>query len=194
MKSKPPYKKIVLTGGPGGGKSTAADLFMRELDQKIVVVPEAASLVYSGGFPRSPNLEATKAAQRAIYHVQKNLEDVWEILNPYPTLLCDRGTVDGAAYWPTDGLDFFSDVGTTFQNELDRYDAVLFFETAAKGGHLIESGNSVRNESLIEAIELDSKLQKIWGHHPHFILIKNENSFFEKLTKAISLLKSLTMA
>ncbi|NDI06057.1 MAG: hypothetical protein EBY58_07285 [Rhodobacteraceae bacterium] len=49
----PPAPKIVLTGGPGGGKTTAADLFRRELGEKVVVVPEAATMLFSGGFPRT---------------------------------------------------------------------------------------------------------------------------------------------
>jgi hypothetical protein len=32
--------------------------------------------------------------------VQRNLEDVQAALYPERVLLCDRGTVDGAAYWP----------------------------------------------------------------------------------------------
>ena len=43
--------RIVLTGGPGGGKTTAADLFRREIGENIVIVPEAATMMFSGGFP-----------------------------------------------------------------------------------------------------------------------------------------------
>lgn len=66
--------RIVLTGGPGGGKTTAADLFRREIGERVVVVPEAATLLFSGGFPRSPEIHARRSAQCAIYHVQRNAE------------------------------------------------------------------------------------------------------------------------
>ena len=45
--------RIVLTGGPGGGKTTAADLFRRELGERVVVVPESATILFGGGFPRA---------------------------------------------------------------------------------------------------------------------------------------------
>ncbi|MCB0954305.1 MAG: AAA family ATPase, partial [Microthrixaceae bacterium] len=44
--------RIVLTGGPGGGKTTAADLFRREIGDSVVVVPESATTLFAGGFPR----------------------------------------------------------------------------------------------------------------------------------------------
>ena len=37
--------KVVVTGGPGGGKTTALDLFCRELGDKVAVVPEAATVL-----------------------------------------------------------------------------------------------------------------------------------------------------
>src|SRR6186997_721958 len=85
-------RRIVLTGGPGGGKTTAADLLRRELGSKVVVVPEAATILFTGGFPRSQQWEANRAAQSAIFHVQRNLEDVQAALFPERVLLCDRGT------------------------------------------------------------------------------------------------------
>src|SRR6478735_2882953 len=100
-------RRIVLTGGPGGGKTTAADLLRRELGSKVVVVPEAATILFAGGFPRSPQADANRSAQSAIFHVQRNLEDVQSALYPERVLLCDRGTVDGGAYW-NDGADSFS--------------------------------------------------------------------------------------
>jgi predicted ATPase len=105
-------KRIVLTGGPGGGKTTAADLLRRELGKRVIIVPESATILFGGGFPRSPHRDANRAAQNAIFHVQRNLEDVQSALYPERVLLCDRGTVDGAAYWH-DGQDaFFRSVGT----------------------------------------------------------------------------------
>ena len=65
--------RIVLTGGPGGGKTTAADLFRREIGERVVVVPEAATLLFLGGFPRSVEPAALRSAQSAIYHVQTQL-------------------------------------------------------------------------------------------------------------------------
>ncbi|MFN9720583.1 MAG: AAA family ATPase, partial [Planctomycetota bacterium] len=139
--------RIVLTGGPGGGKTTAADLFRREIGERVVIVPESATLLFSGGFPRSTQPLAAAAAQHAIFHVQRQLEDVQSSLYPDRILLCDRGTVDGAAYWTGRPDDFFTSLNTTFEAELARYDGVIFFESAAVGGLTIEGGNPIRNES-----------------------------------------------
>ncbi len=84
--------RIVLTGGPGGGKTTAADLMRREVGERIVIVPEAATMLFSGGFPRQAETHARRSLQTAIYHVQRNLEDVHSALYSDRILLCDRGT------------------------------------------------------------------------------------------------------
>lgn len=192
--------RIVVTGGPGGGKTTAADLFRREIGDRVVVVPEAATLLFSGGFPRiaipragdprAGDPRAAMAAQRAIYHVQKNLEDAQSALFPERILLCDRGTVDGAAYWPESSEKFFAAVGTTHEHELSRYDAVIFFESAAVGGLLIE-GNPVRTESLDEAVALDARLREAWSRHPRFVVVPHNTSFVKKIMFGLAALESL---
>ncbi len=183
--------RIVLTGGPGGGKTTAADLFRREIGDRVVIVPEAGTLVFGGGFPRSKNKAAIIAAQRAIYHVQRNLENVQSVLYPDRILLCDRGTVDGGAYWPDEPHHFFRAVGTTLQRELAHYDAVIFFESAAVGGMAIEGGNPVRNESMEEAVVIDQKLRQLWSMHPRFILVPHNPSFFKKISFGLAALDSI---
>ncbi len=177
----PRAPKIVLTGGPGGGKTTAADLFRRELGEKVVVVPEAATMLFSGGFPRTREHDAVRYVQQAIYHVQTNIESVQTALYPERVLLCDRGTVDGGAYWKNGEADFFEFLGTTLEEELKRYDAVIFFETAAIGNMSIEGGNPCRNESIDEAIKLDSKLKALWEQHPNFTHVKHNTSFTKKI-------------
>jgi predicted ATPase len=196
MKSSRPSRRnghcrIVLTGGPGGGKTTAADLFRREIGEKVVLVPEAATMVFSGGFPRSSEPQAIHAAQRAIYAVQRNLEDVQAALYPDRVLLCDRGTVDGAAYWPGEPHHFFDEIGSSLKQELARYDAVIFFESAAVGGMGIEGGNPIRNESLEKAVELDRKLHALWSKHPRFILVPHNPSFFKKISYSLAVLDGI---
>lgn len=174
--------RIALTGGPGGGKTTAVDLFRREIGNRVVIVPEAATILFQGGFPRSRQPQALRIAQTAIFHAQHQLEEVQAALFPGRTLLCDRGTVDGAAYWPGGADGYFAALGTTMKAELARYDAVIFFESAAIGGSCIEGGNPTRTESLAEAVELDGKLRALWSQHPRFTLIPHQSSFFKKIS------------
>jgi predicted ATPase len=183
--------RVVLTGGPGGGKTTAADLFRREIGDRVVLVPEAATMLFSGGFPRVNEPDALRASQRAIYHVQRNLEDMQTARFPGRVLICDRGTVDGAVYWPSNGDTFFESVGTTLEDELARYDAVIFFETAAAHGMSIEGGNPVRNESLEEAVAIDRALRDLWSAHPRFIMVPHNRSFFKKITFGLASIESI---
>lgn len=183
--------RIVLTGGPGGGKTTAADLFRRELGARVVIVPEAATILFSGGFPRSSAADAKRATQTAIFHVQRHLEDVQSALFPDRVLLCDRGTIDGAAYWPGSPDEFFRELGSTLESELQRYDAVVFFQSAAVGGIAIEGGNPIRIENLEEALELDRRLRGLWSKHPRFTLVPHSQSFFQKITFGLAALQSI---
>ncbi len=184
-------RRVVLTGGPGGGKTTAADLFRRELGERVVVVPEAATILFSGGFPRPIDGEGRRAVQTAIFHVQRNLEDVQSACFPDRLLLCDRGTLDGAAYWPTTPDDFLRELGTSWAAELGRYDAVVFFESAAVGGLGIEGGNRARVEGLKEAAALDARLREVWGRHPCFTLVPHSTSFFAKMAAGLEALQSV---
>ena len=187
--------RVVLTGGPGGGKTTAADLMRREVGDRIVIVPEAATMLFAAGFPRSDLPEARRSAQQAIYHVQCNLEDAHTALYPDRMLLCDRGTLDSAVYWPDTGDgNFFDVLNTNLDQEMSRYDAVIFFETAAIGNLSIEGGNPVRTESIQEAIQLDRDLQEIWQQHPNYYFVPHDTSFLAKLRTGLDKLFELLEA
>lgn len=185
----PAQLRIVLTGGPGGGKTTAVDLYRREIGDGVVVVPESATMLFAGGFPRVAEPEARRSEQRAIYEVQRNLEDIQAAQYPGRILLCDRGTLDGAAYWPDGEAEFFAHVGSSLERELDRYDIVLFFETAAVGGLSIEGGNRYRIESEAEALQLDTRLRALWSQHREFHLVRHEQSFLAKITDGLGILR-----
>lgn len=183
-----PQRRIVVTGGPGGGKTTAVDFFRREIGEQVVIVPEAATILFSGGFPRDGNIVARRSVQEAIFHVQARLEDAQAAYYPERFLLCDRGTVDGAAYWPGDPEEFFDTLNTSLEQQLSRYDAVIFFESAAVGGMGIEGGNPVRTESMDEAVALDTRLREIWSQHPQFFVVGHDPSFFRKIGHGLEVL------
>jgi len=186
------HYRIALTGGPGGGKTTAADLFRREIGEKVVVVPETATMLFLGGFPRRGEPAARAATQRAIYHAQVSLEDIQCAHYPGRVLLCDRGTVDGGAFWPSDAPQgFFETLGTTLERELSRYDAVIFFESAAVGDISIEGGNPARTESNEEARHLDVRLRELWSTHANFHFVPHTTSFFAKLQDGLTRLQRI---
>ena len=66
---------IVITGGPSAGKTALATLLLKELPDDTCVVPEAASILFHGGFPRGKLDFQLNRQQRAIYFVQKELEE-----------------------------------------------------------------------------------------------------------------------
>lgn len=181
--------KIVITGGPGGGKTTALDLFQRELLGKVWIIPESASAIFSSGIKRDDNLDTLKAIQKTIYYHQKNVEEIYRLQHPDKVLLCDRGTLDGLAYWPNSQKSFFESIKSDFESELNSYDAVIHFETAAVDGQDITTNNPFRNESKEAAIELDNKLKEIWSVHPNFHIVESKGSFIDKIINGVKTIR-----
>lgn len=183
-------KKIVLTGGPCAGKTTLTQVIARVFHQDVVVVPESASLLFSGGFPRWSELEAGRATQRAIYHVQCELEATFAAKYPDKILILDRGTVDGAAYWTEGTQDFFRAVDTSLAAELGRYDRVLYLESAAQEDYLAHvKQNPNRTETWTEARRLDELTERLWAEHPHMTIIKNQRSFGAKISEVLKIIE-----
>jgi len=191
--SKKPLK-IVVTGGPGGGKTTALDLFRREYINELNVVPEAASLMFSAGLTRQQtDIKKIKLSQIAIYKMQKTLEESFTSLAHGSLLLCDRGTLDGLAYWPDSEEDYFRTLNTSFEKEFAEYHAVIFFQTSAASGHAIKSNNPFRTEDSEQATKLDEKLQEIWSKHPNYHFVKNNTSFMKKIGMGIATINKVLL-
>ena len=103
--------KIVFTGGPSAGKTTLLQMLKKEWSNTVAIVPESASILYQGGFHRSFNPATKIHIQKAIYFVQIESETIVQLENPNKHIFCDRGTLDGLAYWPDSiGKDFFKEL------------------------------------------------------------------------------------
>ena len=178
-------KRIVLTGGPGAGKTAVLELVRQYFCQHVIVLPESAGILFGGGFPRGSAAAERATAQRAIYHVQRELEAWAAARDRSAIVLCDRGTVDGAAYWPGPGT-LWSSVGTSREQEMQRYDAVLHLRTP--GAAAYNHGNPLRVETAAEAALIDERIVEAWADHPHRFFIASADDFLHKAHSALAVI------
>jgi predicted ATPase len=180
-------RRIVLTGGPGAGKTAVLEVVRIALCERIVVLPESAGIIFHGGFPRYDSPEAKRHAQRAIYYVQRELEAIAVAQNA-PVIMCDRGTIDGLAYWPGPD-DMWSSVGTTLEAELTKYDAVIHLRTPP-----VDAGynhdNPLRIETAAQAATIDGRIAQAWALHPRRFEVPASPDFFAKVIRTLEIIEA----
>lgn len=184
VKAKMPL--IVLTGGPSAGKTAVIEMVRRMVCPHVAVLPESAGILFGGGFWRLRSVNAMKAAQRAIYHVQDQLERMVIGEAGYTAAVCDRGTLDGLAYWPEAEEDFIRDMNMDRQKELARYQLVIHLRTPHPGEY--NFSNPLRIESPEEALKIDRRIEKAWNGHPRRIFVNNQAHFINKANEAMRLI------
>jgi hypothetical protein len=154
-------------------------------------VPEAATQVYTSlGYRWDQlDLDARRDAQRRIYWLQVEQEQRLADLPPRRHLLLDRGTIDGAAYWPDGPEAYWRDVGTTAEREIARYDLVIILESsAAIGMYDGDASNRVRFESAQAAIENSRTLADLWTGHPNRHFVKARTDLADKTAEVEKLI------
>ncbi len=187
-------KRIVLTGGPGAGKTVVAARIAGQQSDRYALVPEAATQVYTQLQTRWDRLDpgGRHDVQRRIYRLQREQEERTAAEHPDKTLLLDRGTLDGAAYWPEGAEDYWRDLGTSHAAELARYDAVILLQTsAALGLYDGDGSNFCRFEDADAAVASDHLLELLWRDHPRLVRVAAFPTLDEKLAVALAALESL---
>jgi len=179
-----PLKKIVITGGPGAGKTAILEMIKKMNLPKTTVLPEAASILFNGGFWRLDSITARASAKRAIFHIQKEMETLAEEENKWDFALCDRGTLDGLAYWPYTAELFWSMNNTNLNQEFSRYYAVIHLRTPMDNqGYNHQNPLRIENAQLAKTI--DDRIASIWKGHPMYKSFESSDNFLEKSKQAI---------
>jgi hypothetical protein len=161
-------------------------MIRHSLCEHVTIVPESAGIVFGGGFPRNGNPGVGRAAQRAIYHVQRELEEAM-VAQGASVMLCDRGAVDGFAYWPGPG-DYWQEVGTTQEEVLRRYDAVIHLRVPDAGRGYGQQ-NPLRIEDAAQARLIDDRILRAWAGHPRRVVIDATAAFIEKARRTLEVLR-----
>mmetsp|Transcript_12795 Transcript_12795/g.12448 ORF Transcript_12795/g.12448 Transcript_12795/m.12448 type:complete len:209 (-) Transcript_12795:254-880(-) len=193
--------KIVLTGGPCGGKSSSLNKIKEALQSKgycVMTMPEVPTILMSNGavFPGLNGGDKLQEYETLLVNLQQNMENSFaDFLRIQESslpgiLILDRASPDTAAYLPTKAWSVLvSSMGVTQEDLLNRYDIVCHLTTAADGAeeHYTNDNNSVRTETKEEALKMDVLTQGCWANHPNRKIFPNSSGGFqEKLDSVLS--------
>lgn len=192
--------KVVITGGPCAGKTTAMKHIHKifsELGYKVLFIAETATELISGGVaPWVLNSNADYQTCQLKLQIAKERvfeEAATKIPGSNPILIvCDRGIMDNIAYMTHEDFDsIINQLNLTEAQINAEYGAVFHLETTAKGAteHYTLANNAARTETIEEAVALDDKLISAWKNHPHHRIIDNSGNFEDKLERLIEEIK-----
>ena len=189
-------KKIVLTGGPCAGKTTALVKIMEHFSSigyKVFIIPELPTLFLQAGMDYlTDNKDLFYEGEKATLEMQIALEDKFlqmakSVKQPV-LIVCDRGTMDISAYMnPVLWNQIISDAKMNNEMLRSRYDAVLHLVSAADGAEQFytTATNNKRTEGIELARILDKKVIQAWSEHPHLRVINNHEDFETKLERVL---------
>ena len=191
--------KIVLTGGPCAGKTTALTWINNYFSKRgytVLFVPETSTeLITNGVAPWTCGTNCDY--QILLMRLQKVKEQIYDeaaktMKSDKILIVCDRGILDSKAYMKD--IEFkkmMKELETNETKERDSYDAVFHLVSAAKGKEeaYTLANNVARTENIEQAKKLDDKIISAWTGHPHFRIIDNSTEFEQKLER---LLKEIT--
>ncbi len=195
MSQIPVIHKIVITGGPCAGKTTAMSWIQNAFTEKgyaVLFLSEVATELISGGI--APWTCRTNGAyQSCQMRMQLSKEEIYEqaaqsMKAEKVLIVCDRGLMDNRPYMNREEFgEVLEALGKSEVELRDHYDAVFHLVTAAKGAEQFYtlSNNAARRETAEEAAALDDQLIAAWTGHPHLRVIDNSTGFEEKMLRLI---------
>ncbi|XP_017779335.1 PREDICTED: TRPL translocation defect protein 14 isoform X2 [Nicrophorus vespilloides] len=189
--------KLVLTGGPCGGKTTGQSrlcTFFENLGWKVFRVPETASVLLSGGVKFSDLNE-----DEALVFQENLLKTMIQIENTFFELgrtckrncliICDRGAMDASAFISKDKWEKIKRDNGWNDVELrdNRYNQIIHMVSAANGAEefYTTEDHSCRSEGVELAKELDHNAATAWVGHPYYDVIDNSTDFEGKMRRMV---------
>ncbi|XP_073944316.1 TRPL translocation defect 14 isoform X2 [Choristoneura fumiferana] len=190
--------KLVLTGGPCGGKTTGQSrlcTFFENLGWKVFRVPETATVLLSGGvkFADLTPDEATKFQEnllKTMVQIENTFFELGRTCQRNCLIICDRGAMDASAFISKEVWEAMLSANGWNSVELrdNRYNHIVHMVSAANGAEDFYSteDHACRSEGVELARELDYNAAAAWVGHPYFDVIDNSTDFDKKMNRLIA--------
>ncbi|QDK43860.1 hypothetical protein DOM22_01120 [Bdellovibrio sp. ZAP7] len=104
-------------------------------------------------------------------------------------MILDRSKLDGAVFWPPGIDDYLQNFPVRIDEELAKYDHVLFLELPTKehfGGV-----HQARFHNFEQSLESERRLERVWGQHPRFVKVPAQIDFDKKIELILNFVKKL---
>ncbi|XLQ19585.1 MAG: AAA family ATPase [Candidatus Moraniibacteriota bacterium] len=189
--------KIVLTGPPCSGKSTAISRvveFVNSLGVRAVSAPEAATELKINGITpenyKDPAMFQTFLIEKLLFNESfftRALRHSKGVMENGGIVVCDRGLHDCLAYSDKESVErtLFVHHELSLEKEISsRYAMAIFMDVAPKK-YYTNQNNSAREETYTEALLLGSKTATAWVGHPNLILVGNNYDDFDGKVNAV---------
>ena len=195
--------KVVLTGGPCAGKTRCLRAIRAQFGEQVVALPESATLLLDSGVPPPGHErihiskdEWVRDFQAGIVTVQQTLEETCARLARYcgaRLIVCDRGILDGAAYWPGGRQAFLHHFELTAEECFARYHRVLHLQSLADARPNLygTENNAIRYESVADALCVEQAVRAAWHGHPGLIVIPAEEEIQAKIARVLENVRQL---
>ena len=197
--------RIVITGGPCGGKTSAlngiADMLENEGYTVIICHETATGIINARITPKGNENVGTltlRDFQKLILDEQYAKEEVrleaaQKTDNDKVVVIFDRGILDNRAYIPFEEFEeLCRDKGVTEKEIMERYDLVIHMVSCAKDKP--ESYNLESNEARMEGIEeariVESNTERAWYNFPNRYIVENDCTFEEKIERVKDIVRS----
>lgn len=182
-------QKVILTGGPSSGKSALVER-LKVVAPHLALVPETATILLSGGFPKPRTPAEVRIFQSVFPGVQDHLERMIALRNPDArVMIMDRVVMDGYGFWPGDLESFLEAVNLKLEPAMQAYDWVVFFQMPDEkdfGGN-----NPFRFHNYAQSVAVSARLEELWSKHPNFIMIPTTVKFDLKIQIATEVIQMI---
>lgn len=198
--------KIVLTGGPCGGKTDVINGIKNKLEKSgyyVIKIPETAEELISNKIIPDEGREHTLAFQQIVLLKQAHKEQLADmycqnLIQNSPHLLknkkgiiilYDRGIIDNRAYLSHE--DYHNLLKRHNYNELevlDRYDLAINLISLATTKPELYALNGVRYETPEQAAKIDQITSSAWLLHQNLITVTPTENIEEKIDIVLSII------
>jgi len=194
--------RVLLTGGPGAGKTSALATLrdrLARLGVQALLVPETATelLRNSGGY--EPSWHGTPrhiAMQEVFMRHQLSQENGYIALaglrpEKPAVLLCDRGLLEGRVFCSPEQWDeCLRRLDTSDEKLLQRYDVIVHMKSTACGmENLYEYGPGSNNPNRFhtpeQARKWDEDAEFVHSSHPCYRVVENNPDFSQKIESVL---------